>query len=149
MHITAILNAVESDPVDFGLLPALRQLRVQISFLDNTTTLSYLIRILSTTNGIETLEIKITWFDVVHGRGKDLFLPETGWSTLDKTLTLKNFDSLKEVSFFLVLEMEMERDSDCRCSLEYGGHETLPYLNALSPIFRATQRILEIHLQVI
>ena len=59
--------------------------------------LSFLIRLLSATNGIETLEIKIIWFYVVHGRGKDLFLPETGWSTLDETLALKNFDSLRRL----------------------------------------------------
>ena len=149
MYITVILNAVKFFPVDFGLLPILRhlKLRLRISFLDNTTMLSFLIRLLSATNGIETLEIKIIWFYVVHGRGKDLFLPETGWSTLDETLALKNFDSLKKVVFISVLWMEgnIDHHSDSECSLECGGNETLPYFNALFPIFRA-KRILETHL---
>jgi hypothetical protein len=50
--------------------------------------LSRLLSISSSTSGIETLEIIITWADVKTGGERDLFSSDAGWSTLDEVYHL-------------------------------------------------------------
>ena len=145
----------EGIPLDLGRLPALRHFKFQeqSSCPDNVTLLDSLNQLLSTStssSGIETLEIDITYDDVDVGCGKDLFLSDAGWSRLDKLFTSEKFVSLKKVVLSLSLEIDEEE------KLESERNLTLPYVNALFPMFRSladthrvdTQRTLETHLKV-
>ena len=151
----------EAIPLDLGRLPALRYLKFRaqnrpIGYREdvNMLLLDFLNRLLSTStssSGIETLEIGITYKYAHDVYGKNFFLPD-GWSRLDHLFASEKFVSLRKVVLSLVLEMgeidgrsrEVERDS------------TLPYVSALFPMLRAladtqhvdTQRTLEIHLSV-
>ena len=65
-------------PLDLGRLPALRHFTFQGQTEpdNNVTLLNFLIQLLSTStssSGIETLEMDITYDFVDEGRGKDLF----------------------------------------------------------------------------
>jgi hypothetical protein len=132
----------EGIPLDLGRLPVLRhfKFREQSSPENNVTVLHFLTQLLSTStssSGIETLEVDI------HVRcGKDLFLSDAGWSRLDNLVTSEKFVSLRKVVLSLALEIEEKEN------LEFERNLTLPYVNALFPMFRATQRTLEIDLKV-
>ena len=137
-------------PLDLNRLPALRHFKIQeqSSSEHNLSLLTFLNQLLSTptpSSGIETLGIDITWVGVDVGCGKNLFLSDLGWSTLDELLTSKKFVSLRKVVLSLGLEMEEKE------KLESERNLTLPYVNALFPKLRAladTHRTLEIHLEV-
>src|ERR1700678_1066889 len=143
-----MLNAVSFDLCRF---PALRHFtfELEISFRSHLTALSFLSRLLSissSASGIETLEITITWDNVNVGRGKGLFL--SGWSRLDEVLSSENFTSLRKVVMGFGLEIRGITDPS---SLEFERNLTLPYANALFPMFRALtnpRRTLEIHVKV-
>ena len=145
----------EGIPLDLGQLPALRHFKFRERRVPkhNVTLLNVLNQLLSTStssSGIETLEIDITYDDVDVGCGKELFLSDAGWSRLDKLFTSEKFVSLRKVILSLDLGMEKEED------LESERNLTLPYANALFPMFRSlaythrvldTQRTLETHLK--
>jgi hypothetical protein len=141
----------EGFPLDLDRLPALRHFEIQeqSSFEDNVSLLAFLNQLLSTStpsSGIETLGIDITWAGVDVGCGKDLFLSDVGWSTLDELLASEKFVSLRKVVLSLGLKMREKKFLESERTL------TLPYVNALFPKFRAladTHRTLEIHLEVI
>jgi len=142
-----LLEELEGFPFDLNRLPALRHFKIQeqSSFEDNVSLLALLNQLLSTStpsSGIETLGIDITWdgFDV--GCGKDLFLSDVGWSTLDELLTSEKFVSLRKVVLSLGLKMTEKKFLESERTL------TLPYVNALFPKFTASHRTLEIHLEV-
>jgi hypothetical protein len=148
-------------PLDLGRLLALRHVKIQANANENL--LEFLTQLLSpstSSSGIETLEIDITYDDVDVGCGKDLFLDDAEWrdaewydvwSPLDKLFTSEKFVSLRKVVLSLNLEMEEKENLESERSL------TLPYVNALFPMFRAladtqqadTRRTLEIHLKVV
>ena len=145
----------EGIPLDLGRLPALRhfKFREQIQAEENVTSLDFWNQLLSTStssSGIETLEIDITYddFDIVSG--EVLFSSDAGWSRLDKLFTSEKFVSLRKVVLSLNIEIEEKEHLESERIL------TLPYVNALFPMFRAladtqqadTQRTLEIHLEV-
>ena len=67
-----------------------------------------MLSISTSTSGIETLEINITWDGVDVGRGKGLFSFDAGWSTLDQLLTSEKFVSLSKIVLGLDIEMEMD-----------------------------------------
>jgi len=129
---------------------------VQIIAWNNVTLLDFLNQLLSTStssSGIETLEIDIAYYCVHVGCGKDLFLSDAGWSRLDNLVTSAKFVSLRKVVLTLGLGTEEEEKEN----LESERNLTLPYVNALFPMFRAladtqqadTKRTLEIHLEVV
>ena len=139
-------------PLDLGRLPALRHFKFREP-KHNVTLLNFLNQLLSTStssSGIETLEIDITYDDVDVGCGKDLFLSDAGWSRLDNLFTSEKFVSLQKVVLSLNLEIDEKE------KLESERNLTLPYVNALFPMFRAladtqqadTRRTPEIHLKV-
>ena len=145
----------EGIPVDLGRLPALRHFKLQVQSLPEykLTLLDFLNQLLSTStssSGIEILEIDITYTYVHAGCGKNLFLRETGWSRLDNLFTSEKFVSLRKVVLSLDIEIEEKEHLESERIL------TLPYVNALFPMFRAladtqqtdAQRTLEIHLDV-
>ena len=137
-------------PLDLGRLPALRHFKFleQGSLEKNVTLLKFLNQLLSpstSSSGIETLEIDITYIYLDAGCGEDLFSSDAGWSTLDNLFTSEKFASLRKVVLSLVLEMEEVDD------LELERRDTRPYVSVLFPMFRAladTQRTLEIHFAV-
>ena len=142
-------------PLDLGRLSALRHFRFRERTVSkhNVTLLDFLNQLLSTStssSGIETLEIDITYDGVDVGCGKKLFLSDAGWSSLDELFTSEKFVSLRKV--VLSLDLEMGR----KANLESERSLTLPYVNSLFPMFRAladtqqadTRRTLEIHLKV-
>jgi hypothetical protein len=141
---------VESElvPYDLGRLPALRHFKIQLpsSFPSNIHMLSFLQKLLSvssSTSGIETLEIKITWS---NGCGKDLFSSDAGWSTLDEVLTGENFLSLKK----LILDFYLFACDDHRNKLDYKNF-ILSYVNVLFPMFKtltSRQCTLETYVEV-
>ena len=145
----------EGFPLDLDRLPALRHFKIQeqSSFEDNVSLLALLNQLLSTStpsSGIETLGIDITWGWVGAGCGKDLFLSDVGWSTLDELLTSEKFVSLRKVVLSLVLKMGKKFFEAERTLAESERTLTLPYVNALFPKFSAlgdTHRTLEIHLE--
>lgn len=110
--------------------------------------LNQLLSISSSTSGIETLEIKITWSDAKNEQVlKDLFSSGAEWSTFDEVLTSEKFVSLRKV----VLDLRLKMDDDHR-NLEYRDL-TLSYVNVLFPMFRALtsgrgQRTLETHIKI-
>jgi hypothetical protein len=150
----------EDIPLDLGRLPALRhfKFRERGSSADNVILLDFLDQLLATStssSGIETLEVDIAcdyynasdyasdYVDV--GCGKDLFLSYAGWSRLDNLFTSEKFVSLRKVVLSLDLKIKEKENLD----LESERNLTLPYVNALFPMFRATQRTLEIDLKVV
>ena len=85
------------------------------------------------------------------------FLSDAGWSRLDNLFTSEKFVSLRKVVLSLVLERDalalgMDTSQDA-----WEEYLTLPYVNALFPMFRSladthqvdTQRTLETHFEVI
>ena len=146
----------EGIPLDLGRLPALRHFKFQeeSSSENNVILLDFLNQLLSTStssSGIETLEVDIAYdyyhpsnyYDVHVGCGKDLFLSDAGWSRLDNLVTSEKFVSLRKVVLSLALKILKGEN------LELKRNFTLPYVNALFPMFRATQRTLEIDLKVV
>jgi len=122
---------------------------VRISPEENVTLLDFLNQLLSTSassSGIETLEVDIAYNYVYVGCGKDLFLSDAGWSRLDNLVTSEKFVSLRKVVLSLALDIVMEPGT---WTVESERNLTLPYVNALFPMFRATQRTLEIDLKVV
>ena len=158
-------------PLDLGRLPALRHFKFRV-LMDpgddedeedededededecaHLLLLDFLNQLLSTStpsSGIETLEIDIT-YDSVEARvgcGKDM-LSDAGWSRLDSLFTSEKFVSLRKVVLSLDLSIAQKE-----MNLESERNLTLPYVNALFPMFRSladthpvdTQRTLEIH----
>jgi hypothetical protein len=84
----------------------------------------------SSTGGIETLEIKITWND--DGCRKDLVSSEAGWSKLDEVLTGERFVSLRTVILDFSLKMMAGCDDYHHRNLEYKKL----YANVLLPMFK-------------
>ena len=145
-------NTLASLSFDLGRFPALRHFKFeqQCSFLNFLRLLTRLLSIHSSPIGIEVLEIRMTWFAVKDGHGKDLFSSDAGWSTLDKVLTSQRFVSLRKVVVYLELHMAWSVHQPPPHILELERNLTLPHVNSLFPLFRAsnTQRTLEIHLKV-
>ena len=142
-------------PLDLGRLPALRHFKFRVQIRPEKDAhlllLEFLNQLLSTStpsSGIETLEIDIIYDSLNIGCGKDLFLPDAGWSRLDNLFTSEKFVSLRKVVLGLDLSIAQET-----MNLESERNLTLPYLDALFPMFRSladthpvdTQRTLEIH----
>jgi hypothetical protein len=153
-----VLNNV---PFDLGRLPALRHLKIQrrSPYKDSLAPLRFLARLLSlssSSNGIEILELGITWHSikVEYGRGKNLFPSDAGWSTLDQLLTSQTYVSLRKI--ILRLDIEFSRSKRSRRKrngsrpqhiLESERNRTLLCVNDLFPLFRAdAQRTLESYL---
>ena len=152
---------------NLGLFPALRHFKIQwrSSSWDNLSRLPFLTQLLSSSIGLKTLEIELTWHHVLGGHGKDLFLSDARWSALDQLLTSQTFVSLSKFILRLRLEMELSsarlfwgsqidyhHDLEERQILELERNLTLPHVNDLFPLFRAltdTRRILETHLEVV
>jgi hypothetical protein len=144
-------------PFDLGRLPALRYLKIQrrSPYKDNLALLRFLARFFSlsfSSNGIEVLEIGITWHSIEVEHGKDLFASDAGWSTLDQLLTSQTYVSLRKIILRLDIEflrpLQMERN-DLQHILELERNQTLLCVNDLFPLFRAdTQRTLESHLKI-
>ena len=153
VELTDLSPSFDDFPFNLGRFPALRHFNIQlpISFKDNLPMLSFLNQLLSissSTSGIETLEIKITWSDAKNEQVlKDLFSSGAEWSTFDEVLTSEKFVSLRKV----VLDLRLKMDDDHR-NLEYRDL-TLSYVNVLFPMFRALtsgrgQRTLETHIKI-
>ena len=151
---------LDTVPFDLGRLPALRHFKIQLrsSCDDNQDLLRFLTRLfsISSSSGIETLEIQITWHEVADGHGKDLFSSDAGWSALDEVFTSKMFGSLNNVILSLRLQMEMDISSECdswdQQIWELERNLTLPFVNDLLPSFRTstdTQRTLETYLDAV
>ena len=155
---------LDTFPFDLGRLPALRHFKIQMrsSCDDNQDLLCFLTRsfsISSSSSGIETLEIGITWYNVRNGHGKDLFSFDAGWSALDELFTSKMYGSLSKVILRLRLQMGVDW---IWLGTQFGGWDqqiwepernlTLPYVNNLLPLFRAltdAQRTLETHFEAV
>ena len=145
-------------PFDLARFPALRHLKIQRWDLygDSLAILRFLTRLLplsSSSNGIEVLEIETTWHSIKDEHGKDLFLSNAGWSTLDQLLTSQTFVSLRKVVLRLSIEFSMW-GSHCDCndphyqhSMELERNLTLLYINDLFPLFRGLERTVESHLK--
>jgi hypothetical protein len=157
VHVTDILS--DFSHFDLGRLPALRHFKLQQRFstsVANRVILSQLLSIFSSTSGIETLELDITWTYADPGFGEILSSSVAGWSELDELLSSKRFGSLKK--FVLRLDLEMMKTRGSWVSLTYNDQEratlecernsTLPYVNALFPRLRASTNSLEIHLTI-
>jgi hypothetical protein len=150
-------QVMNNDLFDLGQFPALRHLKIQrrSSYQDHLDLLHFLTRLLSiSSTGIEVLEIEITWDRVRRGDGKDLFSSDAGWSTLDQLLTSQMFTSLRKI--VLHLDLWMILPTDCPQSLqpilESERNLTLPYVNDLFPLFKAStdpRRTLGSHLAVV
>jgi hypothetical protein len=154
---------LDSVGFDLGRFPALRHIKIQrqIPFSDNRANLRFVQRLLSSSSsGIETLEIEITWNSVENEHEKDLFSSDAGWAALDQLFTSKTFGSLSKVTVVLCLHIEKVMDS----SPERTRHNDLdqhvpelernltPYVDNLFPLFRTltnTRRTLETQLDVI
>ena len=110
----------------------------------------------SSSSGIETLEIGITWEIVENGYEKFLFSSDAGWCALDQLFTSKTFGSLSKVVLCLRLEMKMDSSSEWAWRNDLDQHASkfernlTPYVDNLFPLFRTnTQCTLETHLDVI
>jgi hypothetical protein len=141
-------------PFDLSQLPALRHLKIQ-SCVDKALlrSVTRVLSLSSSSNGIEILEIGITWHSVNVDHVKDLFPSDAGWSTLDQLLTFQTFVSLRKIILRLDIEFSRRRsqgkhnDWHQQHILEVERKETLLRVNDLFPLFRAdTQRTLESHL---
>ena len=139
-------------PFDLGRLPALRHLTVRrLSYVYNPALLysvTRLFSLLSSFNGIEVLEIGITWRSVEVEHRKDLILSVAGWPTLDQLLTSQKFVSLRKIILRLDIEFSRGRSRRRRNAsrqhiLELKRNLAF-HVNDLFPLFRAdTQRTLE------
>ena len=135
-------------PFDLGLFPALRHFKLHLlsELMNNETGLQFLNNLLSissSTSGIETLEIEITWHDSEDGctfyaSGTQTFSPDT-WSTLDETLACEQFVSLRKVVVDLHVQMVYVDDQLRTLSYDQVG--------TLFPMCRALSRTLEINLK--
>ena len=106
----------------------------------------------SSSIGIEVLEIGITWHRTEVEPGRNLFLSDALWSTLDQLLTSQMFVSLRKI--ILSLEFSRRRSRRRRNEslqqhiMELERNQTLLCVNELFPLFRAdTQHTLEPHLK--
>lgn len=161
MYTTDLLDVSDVISFDLSRFPALRHFKFQKQTAfwayDSNTVVSCLSQLFSvsfSSSGIETLELELTWYSVGYELGSDLFSPDAGWSELDRLLTSEKFIPLKKFVLGLRLEMESERDTcnNEKRSIESERNLTLPYVNALFPLFRAfpnTQRTLDIHLEIV
>ena len=127
---------------DLGQFPALRhfKIRLKTSFDGNIRMLSLLRQLLSTTSGIETLEIDIHWGNDGHG---NLFLFDAGWSSLNEALTGGNFTSLRNVIIRLRINGCCGDDRD---KLEYKNF-VLSYVNILFSLI-SRQCTLETYVEI-
>ena len=121
----------------YSRLPALRHftIRYWVSSKEHYDIyyLSRLLSPLSSTSGIETLEIELL------GYGNDL-LPYPGWSSLDEIFVSDKFVSLTKVIFHLRMNPGID-------DVESGGNSTISCIKAFFPKIRAmsnTRRTLEI-----
>jgi hypothetical protein len=154
-----VLN-IQVVPFDLARFPVLRHLKVQRgnSLGDNLALLRFLTGLLSmssSSNGIEVLEIEITWHSIKDEHGKDLFLSDAEWSTLDQLLTSQTFVALRKVVLRLGIELS-GWSSQWYCNdphhqhiMELERNLTVPYINELFPLFRALTRTVESHLEFI
>ena len=135
-----------------GRFPNLQHLEIYllVDINDNNNLfpfLNQLLSISSPTSLLETLTITICWqCDQEHpGDPQALLSPNSGWSTLEKTLTSSKLISLRQVSFKLDIEtMGADVELESRRSL------ARPYINALFPMLRAmsnTKGTLEINIE--
>jgi hypothetical protein len=93
-------KVLDGVPFDLGRFPALRHLKIEWrkSCQDDPALFRFLIRLLSmsSSNGIEVLEIKNTWYGVEVEYGKNL--PNAEWSRLNQLLTSQTFGSLRNAT---------------------------------------------------
>ena len=131
--------------------PNLQHLEIQlrVDFEDNNNLFPFLnqfISISSPTSLLETLTIMIYWICEQAEDLQALLSPNSGWSTLDETLTSDKFISLRQVSFKLNIDTII---GPCM-KLELRRSLARPYINALFPMLRAlsnTQGTLEINIE--
>ena len=121
---------------DLGRLPALRHFTIQYWVSSekhyDIYYLTQLLSPLSSTSGIEILEINLPW-----EYGNDLFSSHLGWSSLDELLVSDKFFSLTKV----ILHLKMG------FGIEWKRNSTIPRIEAFFPKVRAmsnTRRTLEI-----
>ena len=140
---------MEDCPYVLNWFPRLKHCEIQlsVSFEVNNTLLRFLnqfLSISSSTSLIETFDFTLCWMcneSDEPGHTKYLFIPDAGWSALDKTLTSK-FPSLSRVVFDFSVNFEMNilmRDSvdeDFHYGLEVAKQSTLLCIEALFPMSR-------------
>ena len=141
-----------SVPFELGRFPALRHFKIEQRCLypNFLRFLTCFLSIPSSPSAIEVLETRIVWYDVEVGHEKDLFSSDSRyWMNLDRLFTSQRFVSLRKV--VLCLELHMAGGFQSAHILELERNLTLPHVNDLFPLFRAsnTQRTLKIHLKVL
>ena len=130
--------------------PNLQHLEIQLAVYSGDNNLfpflNQLLSISSPTSLLETLTIMIHCLCEQSGDLHALLSPNSGWSTLEETLTSNKFISLRQVSFkFYTYTIGPQLELELRRSL------ARPYINALFPMLRAlsnTQGTLEIDIQI-
>ena len=110
-------------------------------------TPSQLLSLSSPTSLLETLTITICWECEQPGDLQAFLSPNSGWSTLEETLTSNKFISLRQVSF----KLDSSEAISSRLELELRRSSARPYINPLFPMLRAlsnTQGTPEINIQI-
>ena len=140
---------LDTVPFDLGRFPALRHLKIEwrSSYENDSAFFRFLPRLLSmsSSNGIEVLEMKITWCGIKNEYGKNLLSFKGGWSRLDQLLTSQTSGSLRKVVLCLGTQYwhwtwawQLEGNvSHPKQNLELEKDWPFSYVNDLSPLFRA------------